>query len=162
MRRGFTLIELMVASLLMAMLLTILTMIFNQSSIAWSTATAGEVALGDVRRDISDNAYLSDNLLEDRGSLQGLQVVPLWNPTPGGSDMLRTDTSGRAVDRNGLQGAGVDMRDPRADSQTISLGGGTPKGQDTYVVGVTSNGPDGEPETWDDITTNPQDRDFKK
>ena len=41
MRRGFTILELLVASLLLGMLVTILTMIFNQSSIAWRTGVAG-------------------------------------------------------------------------------------------------------------------------
>ena len=34
MRKGFTIIELLVASLLLGLIVTILTMIFNQSSIA--------------------------------------------------------------------------------------------------------------------------------
>ena len=33
---GFTLLEVLVASMLLAMLITILTMVFNSSSIAWS------------------------------------------------------------------------------------------------------------------------------
>ena len=147
-------LELMVAALLMGMLLTILTMIFNQSSIAWSTGTASVVALGDVRRDISHNAYLADNALETEGSRQGLQVVSVWNPNAGGS-VLRTDTEGRTLDLNGLKGKQV--RDPMPD-ESVTLGGGASAGQETYVVGVTSNGPDGLAETWDDISTFPEDQ----
>ena len=36
-KNGFTLLEILVASMLMAMLITILTMVFNSSSIAWNT-----------------------------------------------------------------------------------------------------------------------------
>ena len=158
-KRGFTLLELMVASLLMAMLMTILTMIFNQSSIAWSTGTASVVSLGNVRRDISENALLADNALETEGSRPGLQVVSVWDPEPSGTSVLRTDTQGRAVDRRGI--TGKEMRDPLAD-EPISLGGGNAAGKQTFVVGVTSNGPDGEPETWDDITTYPEDRNYSK
>ena len=159
MRRAFTLIELMVASLLMAMLMTILTMIFNQSSIAWTTGTASVVSLGNVRRDISENAMMADNTLETEGPLAGLQVVSVWDPEPSGSSVLRTDTQGRAVDRQGI--TGKEMRDPLSD-ETIRLGGGNSAGKDTFIVGVTSNGPDGEPETWDDITTYPEDRAYTK
>ena len=45
MKKGFTLIELLVASLLLGLLVSILTTIFSQSSIAWSTGTAGVVDL---------------------------------------------------------------------------------------------------------------------
>ena len=48
MRKGFTILELLVASLLLGMLVTIMTQIFSQSSIAWSTGTAGVVELDDV------------------------------------------------------------------------------------------------------------------
>ena len=49
MKKGFTILELLVASLLLGMLMTILTMIFNQSSIAWRTGVAGVADLDDVR-----------------------------------------------------------------------------------------------------------------
>ena len=155
MRRGFTLLELMVASLLMALLMTILTMIFNQSSIAWSTGRASVVALGDVRRDISRNVFLADNALATEGSRQGLQVVTLWNPEASGTEMLRNDTENRALDLNGLRG--MEMGDP-LNSQNLSLGGGTSEGSPSYVVGVSSDGPDGVAETWDDISTFPEDQ----
>ena len=66
MRRGFTILELLVASLLLGMLVTILTMIFNQSSIAWRTGIAGVADLDDVRENMSalreeaDNVYVWD------------------------------------------------------------------------------------------------------
>ena len=43
---GFTLLEVLVASMLLAMLITILTMVFNSSSIAWSTGKAKSYAVG--------------------------------------------------------------------------------------------------------------------
>ena len=46
MKKGFTILELLVASLLLGMLMTILTMIFNQSSIAWRTRSARSVSCG--------------------------------------------------------------------------------------------------------------------
>ena len=58
MKKGFTILELLVASLLLGMLVTILTMIFNQSSIAWRTGTAVVEDLGDVRE--SARVYIND------------------------------------------------------------------------------------------------------
>ena len=65
-RSGFTLLEMLVASSLLAMLVTILTMLFSQSSIAWSTGTASVAGMSDVRKAISryqleaENAILND------------------------------------------------------------------------------------------------------
>lgn len=178
MRKGFTLLEVMVASLLLAMLVTILTMIFNQSSIAWSTGTASVVGLGNIRRDMSTIGFQADNALDPDGSfanLRGLQVVTIWDPNGNG---VRSDTQGRAVDRNGL--TTPEMRDSYPGGTVnvpISSGGsgstGSPDdptennptgggGKDTYVVGVTSWGPDrktGGDHTWDDITTMPEETD---
>ena len=52
-RSGFTLIEMLVASLLLGMLVTILTMVFNSSSIAWRTGKAGVSQLSLMRRQLS-------------------------------------------------------------------------------------------------------------
>ena len=158
MRKGFTLLEVMVASLLLAMLVTILTMIFNQSSIAWTTGTASVAGLGDVRRDMVVVGQQADNLLEADGDLAGLQVVTIWDPNGNG---VRTDTEGRAVDRKGLSGKSNAMREPY-QSESISVGSASTDGKDSYIVGVTSWGPDrqtGGDHTWDDITTMPEETD---
>ena len=49
-REGFTLVEVLVASLLLGMLVTILTMVFNQSSIAWRTGKASVSVIDKMRR----------------------------------------------------------------------------------------------------------------
>ena len=53
MKKGFTLLEVLVASLLLGMLVTILTMVFNQSSVAWRTGTAGVADLDEQRQKIA-------------------------------------------------------------------------------------------------------------
>ena len=64
MRKGFTILELLVASLRLGMLVTILTMMFNQSSIAWRTGVAGLLDMDEVRdnvaavRDEADSIYI--------------------------------------------------------------------------------------------------------
>lgn len=167
MRKGFTLLELMVAALLMGMLLTILTTIFNQSSIAWSTGTASVTSLGGVRHDITLSALLADNALATDGNLQGLKVVSIWNTgnsvetkeqQTGAGNILRTDTEGRTLDREGIIGSQVMLDSSSRGEYVVPLGNGNAAGRDTYIVGVTSNGPDREPETWDDISTYPEDQ----
>lgn len=150
MKRGFTLIEVMVASLLLAMLVTILTMIFSQSSVAWTTGTASVAGLGNVRRNMAMYGLQADNLLDPQ---RQTQVVSLWNPNGAG---VRTDTQGRSIDLNGLSSPLI--RDPY-QSETIAVGGGSTDGKDSYIVGVTSYGPDGKTGgdyIWDDITTMPE------
>lgn len=150
MKRGFTLIEVMVASLLLAMLVTILTMIFSQSSVAWTTGTASVAGLGNVRRNMAMYGLQADNLLDPQ---QRTQVVSLWNPNGSG---VRTDTQGRSVDLNGLSSPLI--RDPY-QAESIAVGGGSAAGKDSYIVGVTSYGPDGKTGgdyIWDDITTMPE------
>ena len=71
MRKGFTILELLVASLLLTMLVTMLTMIFNQSSVAWQAGVESVRKLDDTRmligafHDIEDDALpglAQDNL----------------------------------------------------------------------------------------------------
>ena len=63
MKKGFTLLELMVASLLLSMLVTVLTMVFNSSSIAWRTGTAGVAELKNVRTELGTFHDIMDDLL---------------------------------------------------------------------------------------------------
>ena len=152
MKRGFTLLEVMVASMLLAMLVTILTMIFNQSSIAWTTGVASVNGLGNVRTKMAIVGLKADNILDP---VNGRQVISVWNQS-GGSAVL--NTQGRTVDKKGreyVSGSLPQMLDP-APSDTLSVGGGSASGRDSYIVGVTSDGPDRTPNTWDDISTMPE------
>lgn len=157
MKRGFTILELLVASLLLGMLVTILTMIFNQSSIAWRTGVAGIADLDEARgnmaelRDEADNIYVWKN--------EPLRLQGLWNERGN----LRT----RAVDAGGGGFETVqylkdkvsfsdDMR-PN-EMQAVGVGSGdSGNGFSTYIVNVKSAGPDGELGTWDDIWSFPDD-----
>ena len=79
MRRAFTMIELLVATMLLAMLVTILTMMFNQSSIAWTTGLASVTGLGDAREQISIYARNADNVILDDSGEQLLRIVSVWD-----------------------------------------------------------------------------------
>ena len=154
MKKAFTLLELLVASLLLSMLVTILTMLFNQSSIAWRTGTAGVADLDDVRdniaevREEADNAYVWNNQVQ--------RIVGLWDE----KGQLRE----RAWNVEGEQGAltGVAFVNRMNDSsklsdfRDISVGCGYSGGKiKTYTVNVKSAGPDREFDTWDDIWSYP-------
>lgn len=150
MKRGFTIIELLVASLLLGLLMTILTMIFNQSSIAWRTGIAGITDLDEVRaktamvRDQADSAYVWNN------TIYGLQS--LWNE----NDALNT----RAIATMGNAYFSVSDAEKGAnDSPSVNVGSGSSGSSfNTYLVNVESAGPDRNyEETWDNIWSNPVD-----
>ena len=162
MKRGFTILELLVASLLLGMLVTILTMIFNQSSIAWRTGVAGVADLDEARgnmaelRDEADNVYVWHNKPQ--------RLLGLWNE----QGQLRT----RAVDADGgdyetketaqyLKSKASFSDDMRLNEiKAVSVGSGdSGNGLHTYIVNVKSAGPDGELGTWDDIWSYPDDFD---
>lgn len=159
MKKGFTILELLVASLLLGMLMTILTMIFNQSSIAWRTGVAGVADLDDTRsnmailREEADNIYLWS---------QEYRLVGLW----GKDGELRK----RAISGPGTEGydESVDrltmIRNLSQESKLQDIGlllvgyGDRAKHKlDTYSVNVMCVGPDKEFDTWDDIWSYPDD-----
>ncbi len=144
----------MVATMLLAMLVTILTMIFNQSSIAWSAGVASVTSLGDTREEMSIRSNeAEDAFLSDDGSTV-LRIASVW-ATEGkglrtGGRALRSDFE-RTVSRS-------DLGDPMMAS-AVSVGGGSSAGHDTFLVGVHSYGPDGRTGgdySWDDISTMPE------
>ena len=164
MKKGFTIIELLVASLLLGLLVTILTMVFNQSSIAWNIASAGVKGMSVVRnniaelRDEADNAFIWNN--------QIYRHTGLWKKdgtlrdracdAPGSQVMNEDSGKYRAnfLRKQLSVSASTEPKDFRAldVGDTQGSGGGM-----TYVVNVMSRGPDGELETYDDIWSFPDD-----
>lgn len=152
MRRGFTILELLVASLLLGMLMTILTMIFSQSSIAWRTGDALVSDLDDARNNIAlvreeaDNAFIANN----RTHL----IYGLWKE----DGSLRQ----RACDLDdGDQPVKIaNLNDTSKPTDISSLSIGTDQGSHnlkSYTVNVMSAGPDRQFDTWDDIWSFPDD-----
>lgn len=161
-RSGFTLIEMLVASLLLGMLVTILTMVFNSSSIAWRTGKAGVSQLSLMRRELSLAQNRADNLLP-RIDTQSRTAVGLVAGAWHADGKVRT----RAVSL--YQGDGF-FQKPNFDSyrsDDASLNTAPPWQQlnglgrlrygssHAYTVGVLSYGPDGKFDTGDDISTWP-------
>lgn len=164
MKKGFTILELLVASLLLGMLVTILTMLFNQSSIAWRTGIAGVTDLAVVRenmaelREEADNAYIFGDEIH--------RIIGLWDEE---GDLRKrawdvgadegSDSLNQALF---LQNRASNTKDEKlgnfktplpipADSSSSSL--------KTYTVNVKSAGPDRKFDTWDDVWSFPDEFD---
>ena len=171
-KSGFTLLEVLVASMLLAMLITILTMVFNSSSIAWSMGKAGVAEMDEVRNNMAAAGMLADNAVPR----VDLNDVDKWgylvSPWKADGTLRR-----RAIEKNmKLSGSlriesmldsfvyqkgelGPDTWN-RAKSKrlwaTFSPGSIRLSGKaKTHIVGVWSYGPDGHPNTGDDISTWP-------
>ena len=174
MRKGFTLIELLVASVLLGMVVTILTMIFNQSSIAWRTGVGSVVNLNQSRRALGTFHDIRDDVLPGLGQKNAAtgaadnrtlqyRTVSLWDPTQ--RNALRQPSS-RAFNKDVSIDWGnawhFGIGDARVALANDPLSGGedmNPNGRNGFSVGVRSLGPDGKPDTADDINTWPEEID---
>lgn len=154
MKKGFTLLELLVASLLLGMLLTILTQLFSQSSIAWRTGESGVAELDRMRADISAIQRDADNAILVSGNL--VPLCSVWD----------TEKSGAIAERGYRKSGKFEFNKfKNVNAKSSSWTGIKIAKQDSteevknYMVGVTSAGPDGQFDTWDDITSWPNDSD---
>lgn len=163
MKKGFTILELLVASLLLGMLMTILTMIFTQSSIAWRTGEKTVANLDQVRNNMAMLQYESDNLYLWKNGRKCLLRSP-WKetgelrPGGGGSDSRTIDDSANLS--SSVLGSLSDTSDQK-DLNVAPLGSGQSMNHIvTYSINVKSAGPDKDFNTWDDIWSDPYDLDF--
>ena len=171
MKRGFTIIELLVASLLLGMLVTILTMIFNQSSIAWRTGAAMTANMDGVRdniavlREEADNAFVYNDdvyrhvgLWKSGGSYRDLRDRACDAP----NTSVQGEVGGRATLLRAKAQGFLTQRKPWKDaSSMLSVDGADghskPK---NYTVNVMSYGPHNEkkdPKSWQAILSTPDD-----
>ena len=178
-RSGFTVLELLVASLLLSMLVTILTMIFNQSSIAWRTDVAGVVELDRVRTRLGTYHDIEDDALPGLGQTASqagagasdnrqilyrtVSVFKGWNGSgklQQNADRDDSNCRGRLYDQIKWREASAiqfTMQDARVGRANTGVGSGTVQGGSAFVVGVRSWGPDKKLNTADDINTFPED-----
>ncbi len=171
---GFTLLEILVASMLLAMLITILTMVFNSSSIAWSTGKASVAEMDEVRQKMATASIAADNAMPrvDVNSPQtwGVLVSP-WDAKGelrkrGIVKMSDSQVASRIWNflqlnldiQKGQTGKGEWVRSSKKKLWGVlkpgSVTTGKGKAKD-FVVGVWSLGPDGKENTGDDISTWP-------
>ena len=168
MKKGFTIIELLVASLLLGMLVTILTMVFNQSSIAWRTGTAGVADLDDIRDNVAELREEADNafIAKVGGSYQIFRHVGLWDSSgklrdracdaPGSS--VLSEGSGKLQANILRQNLSVSASTKPENFLPFNVGNaGNPRSVRNYTVNVMSAGPDKTFDTWDDIWSWPDD-----
>lgn len=160
-KQGFTLLEMLVASLLLGMLVMILTMLFNQSSISWRIGTHGVYELDAARRQLANNYTYAENILpylaywnSGATSVDGMyRTISPWGQVSGGG---KASLNGRSVMKTSLyQYSQSQVRNLDRQNVTLAQGQRSNNGK-MYVVGVTSAGPDRQFGTQDDITTWPK------
>lgn len=165
MRRGFTIIELLVASLLLGMLVTILTMIFNQSSIAWRIGVNSVADLDDARDDMAALREEADNaILLPTAPDRVYRTVGLWNPNGTLRKRACNDPSSGDALQNFEKTVSMIYKptdaDPKPqDFSAVSIGNGTVQNADTYTVNVKSAGPNRKFGDYDDVWSWPDDFD---
>ena len=159
-RNGFTLLEVLVASVLMGMLVTILTVIFNQSAIAWRTGKAGVADMSETERNLARIHAVADSALPctEKGNYF---VVSPWKDS-------NTDDSKRFYSRGialagdvskGFDTVAVNFSGNDAGKgewRRTGLGKAKLNNQSQFTVGVRSAGPDRRWDTEDDISTWPE------
>ena len=161
-RSGFTLIEMLVASLLLGMLVTILTMVFNSSSIAWRTGKAGVSQLSLMRRQLSLAQNRADNLLPridiEKKSLVGL-VAGAWHADgtvrARAVSYYKEDGFFQKPNFDSYRSDDASLNTAPPWQQLNNLGTLRYGSSHAYTVGVLSYGPDGKIDTDDDISTWP-------
>ena len=168
MNKGFTIIELLVASLLLGMLVTILTMVFNQSSIAWRTGTAGVADLDDIRDNVAELREEADNafIAKVGGSYQIFRHVGLWDSRGKLRDRAADAPQSDVLSEGSGKLRANILRNELSVSETtkpenflpFNVGNaGNPRDVKNYTVNVMSAGPDKTFDTWDDIWSWPDD-----
>ena len=161
MKRGFTIIELLVASMLLGMLVTILTMIFNQSSISWRLGVAGVSDMDTIRdnmamlRDEADNAFLWNNKI--------YRSVGLWDNNGELLDRACNAPSSEAASDNAdtylENGSDIDASDLERSRMERNVGtkDSSVNSVNSYIVNVMSGGPANDVEDWQAIWSFPDD-----
>lgn len=163
-KSGFTLLEVLVASLLLGMLVSILTMLFNQSSVAWRIGTRGVYDLDQMRCQLANNyiyaesvlpflVYDSNSDLSDNSTLY--RVISPWGKVT--SINSKPNINQRAImPLNGLYNFPNNSFNSSIGRVATLSGSGESNGSTAYTVGITSAGPDHKFGTADDISTWPK------
>jgi len=151
-KRGFTILELLIASILLGMLMTILTMIFTQSSVAWRLGASSVMNLNEYR---NRKGYYNEK--SDVTFVYGERVCEILSPfddglSGGRTSSLRTDRplkmSGEDVFRDAAEHGCGTVSSLSADASVKS---------DAYTVNVMSGGPNNDVMDWEAIWSYPDD-----
>lgn len=155
MKRGFTLLELMVASLLLGMLVSALTMLFNASAIAWRTGVASVADLKDVRAELGAMHNIEDDLIPGvRDNPEPTyRIVSVWDPNAENS--LRSDRAFTSTFSWG-RASGISLEEAKKGTVRTLNAANAGNASEFFSVGVRSAGPDRMMGTADDISTWPE------
>lgn len=167
MKKGFTLIEVLVASMLMGMLVAVLTMAFNQSAVSWRTGKAGVSQLSEAREKmvwyhaVASRALPHLNEVEFNGDTgrwemrsttsRKCEIQNAWNDNTGQLNQRAVKDSSV---RSGANEFEFDF--PEKTSWRQSVSGTSADSVDAFTVGVMSAGPDRKWRTEDDISSWPE------
>ena len=156
MKKGFSILELLVASLLLGMLITILTMVFNQSSIAWRTGVATVADLDQVRDNVGTAREEADDIYIWRDD--ALKLLSLWDEK--GALRARAVSVDDEADEKPTYFPGKGRRFTSSTRQEsfklIDVGSGDSGGSiDTYIINIKSAGPNKQFGDYDDIWSSP-------
>lgn len=161
-KEGFTLLEMMVAALLLGMLVSMLTMIFTSSASAWRIGEAGAWGLRNARRDLAAWQRAATDALprlkgKSGGNLGYISAVWVDGNTLKTSDGTQAKRGFSNKPPAGIGSEGASASQPGVTSGlTVNLE--SSKGARNYIVGAGSAGPDGEWDTDDDIVSWPEER----
>ena len=163
MKRGFTIIELLVASMLLGMLVTILTMIFNQSSISWRVGVAGVSDMDDVRDNIAELREEADNAFAYNGQIY--RSVGLWDESGNLRDRACDAPNSDVMSESSGKFRALMLRDnlnasnlKPSDITTINVGTArSSSSTKSYTVNVMSGGPNNDVNDWQAIWSFPDD-----
>lgn len=165
MKKGFTILELLVASLLLGMLVTILTMIFNQSSIAWRTGTASVVNLDRARQNIASIREEADNLYIWKNNVY--KLLSPWDENGqvrsrgeiGNGCTPQNATQDDAIKYSGLTSLNGSTTLNNIGLVNVGSAGSGGQSQFSYTVNVKSAGPNKTANDYDDIWSYPDEFD---
>ena len=154
------------ASLLLGIIVTILTMIFNQSSIAWRVGLAGTADLSGIRENVAEIREEADNAFVHDGKLY--RLTGLWDKrgnlrnracdAPGSTDEDENYATllagGPARAGNGKWISNLTVLKPK-DMKSAEVGATSTKAAKTYTVNVMSGGPNNDIQDWEAIWSFP-------
>ena len=143
-RRGFTLLEMLAASVLLGLLVTLLLSLFNQGEIAWTVGETTAVETGRQERSLV------------RAARDGADAVFVKGPTPTAVRLLSAwGANGDVRTSRPFVRVEADLPEAGRAVRSIALEAAGGRSAERVEVIVTSAGPDGQWGTEDDLTTAP-------
>lgn len=144
-RPGFTLLEMLTASVLLGLLVTLLLSLFNQGEIAWSVGKTTATETGRRSRSLA------------RAAREGAETVFVTKPTPSALRLLPAwEANGEVRTTRPFMRVETGLPEAGQAARPIALEAIGGQSAESVDVVVASAGPDGRWGTEDDLTTAPE------